>query len=158
MLSILNESVMNNQSQLNIEEAEARLSKLEGSEVTHAWRGHGSTIFLELGSLSKGDGNSRGEQTIMIEWSWRFEDQSSILLGSFDEDEKIDKFPEMVVGKTIKKVSFFSRLKEVEIQFLDELWLLTFSTNEGDPGWSIRLKNGEWLSASKATLQIEYET
>ena len=149
---------MNNQLQLKMEEAEARLSELEGSEVTHAWRSHGSAIFLELGSLSEGDGNSRGEQSIMIEWSWRFEGQSSILFGSFDDNEKIDKFPEIVVGKTIEKVSFFSRLSEIEIQFSDKLWLLTFATSEGDPDWSIRFKNGEWLSATEATLQIEYET
>ena len=149
---------MNNQLQLKIEEAETRLSELEGSKVTHAWRGYGSAIFLELGSLSEGNGNSRGEQRIMIEWSWRFEGQSSILLGSFDDNEKIDKFPEIVVGKTIEKLSFFSRLKEVEIQFSNELWLLTFATSEGDPDWSIRFKNGEWLSASEATLRIENET
>ena len=63
---------------------------LVGMEVAHLWRGHGSAIFLEFGTLSPGSvrrdgspGNPMGEITIGIEWSWRIENANSIVCGSW---------------------------------------------------------------------------
>jgi hypothetical protein len=63
----------------------AELSQpIVGLPIAHAWRGHGSALFLELGRLHRVDltrlvrrqkqsGNPKGEAGVMIEWSWRIE-------------------------------------------------------------------------------------
>lgn len=53
--------------------------------VSHVWRGHGSALFIELGELAPtrrrdgSPGHSEGEIGLMVEWSWRIEDERSIL-------------------------------------------------------------------------------
>tara|TARA_R110001592_G_scaffold362628_1_gene677401 strand:- start:5220 stop:5675 length:456 start_codon:yes stop_codon:yes gene_type:complete len=145
---------------ISIEEAKSRLSELVGAVVSHAWRGHGSALFLELGQLEespKGN-NPKGEQTIMLDCSWRVEGKNSIILGSSSDIEEIDKFPGLVIGKTLGKVEFYGRLPEINIKFNNSLWLLTFMTDEGSPEWSIKLKSGEWLGVSDGEFQIEKST
>ncbi|WP_428987984.1 hypothetical protein [Methylocapsa aurea] len=59
-----------------------------GMTVAHVWRGYGSALLLELGELTpscRRDGSPaapRGEIGLMIEWSWRIEDEQSVLCGS----------------------------------------------------------------------------
>jgi hypothetical protein len=69
-------------------------AELVGMKVSHLWRGYGSAIFLEFGNLSPGSarrdgspGNPMGEITIGIEWSWRIENATSIICGSWSEEE-----------------------------------------------------------------------
>jgi hypothetical protein len=145
---------------IGIEEAKSRLSELCGATVSHAWRGYGSALFLELGKLEENPKrkNSFGEQTIMIEWSWRVEGKNSIIVGSWSENEDIDKVPELFIGKTLEKVEFFGRLPEISIKFNSALWLLSFMTEEGNPEWSIKLTNGEWLGVSDGDFKIKKST
>ena len=151
---------MKTEFEISIEEAKARLCELDDAVVSHAWRGHGSALFLELGQLKempKGN-NPKGEQTIMIDCSWRVEGKSSIIVGSWSENEEIDNVPELVIGKTLEKVGFFGRLPELNIKINNALWLLTFMIEKGDPDWSIKFKNNEWLGVSDGRFQIERST
>src|SRR5580658_524949 len=55
----------------------------QGMEVSLAWKGYGSAIFLELGRLSpprqpRGQ-HEQGEACLCVEWDWRVENASSIL-------------------------------------------------------------------------------
>jgi hypothetical protein len=151
---------------LNIEtfiepgEAMIRLKELEGATVSHAWRGHGSAIFLEFGELKQDKKlkSARGEQTLMVEWSWRFEGDKSILVGSWDDDREIDRFPNLIFGKTIESINFLGRLFELEIKFSDSIWLSTFSTQQDGPSWSLRLKGEEWLSVIETKFRLENTT
>ena len=138
----------------------SRLTELKVTEVTHAWRGHGSATFLELGQLtdSARNKNARGEQTIAIEWSWRIEDQNSILLGSWDNEKEIDRFSELVIGATIESINFFTTLNEIEISFTNLYRLLSFSTAKGNPEWLITFKNRDCLCVSDSSFYIEKTT
>ena len=151
---------MANLPNINLENVVSRLTELKGTEVTHAWRGHGSAIFLELGQLtdSARSKNASGEQTIAIEWSWRIEDQNSILLGSWDNEKEIDRFSELVMGATIESINFFTTLNEIEISFSNLHRLLSFSTAKGKPEWSIIFKNKDCLSVSENSFHIEKTT
>lgn len=151
---------MVNQTKIKKSDAVDKLAELKGLEITHAWRGHGSAIFLEFGLLkdSPRGNNPIGEVEVMIEWSWRIEDLKSIILGSWSDNEEIDKFPELVVGKRIKDVQFTGRIPELELTLTDNLWLLTFMTEKGYPGWSIKFKNGAWLSYDDGSFVVESET
>ena len=64
---------------------------LKSMTISHAWRGYGSAVFIELGELTKGKGrNPSGKATLMLEWSWRVEGARSIAFGSFSSDTKIE--------------------------------------------------------------------
>ena len=112
--------------------------------ISHAWRGHGATIFLELGHLSPGkkrrdgsDSNARGEFTLFIDPGWRFEGKRSILCGSGDSVGSIERMITSTIGTSIAKIATSGRLPELEVFFSDDRRLLTFSTFKGQPGWTI---------------------
>jgi len=132
---------------------------LKNQIISHVWRGHGSAIFLELGKLkeNKKGKNPSGEYTIAIEWSWRIENRSSIILGSWSEDYEIDKITSILKGLTIQNLTFFSRLKELKIKLNKDHWLLSFATNKGNPEWSIKNKNA-WLYFKKGGFVSEQNT
>ena len=71
------------------------LELITGMVISHVWFGHGSALFLELGSLSEGRerkdgsiGNPIGAITVMIDFNWRVERQRSILGGSHDSKKR----------------------------------------------------------------------
>lgn len=119
---------------------EAFVSALVGQPVSHVWRGHGSALFLELGRLDHSRSrHPRGAHGISIEWSWRIQDQTSVVLGTFSSDEKLDAAPGLLQGAVIREISFFGVLPEVEVLLDSGLRLLSFATQEGDPEWAIRV-------------------
>jgi hypothetical protein len=83
------------------EEAFQKLSsKIHGLEISYVWRGYGTAIFLEIGSLHEKrytiKGKERfhmsGDYTIRVEWSWRVEGLRSIRFGSWSSDRIIVSF------------------------------------------------------------------
>ncbi len=140
-------------------DAENHAKPLEGKTISHVWRSIESAIFLEIGELtySNNDKPPKGEFTIGIEWSWRLENNNSIVLGSWSDDDIINTIKSILNDQVIKKISFFSRLKEIEIETKDGNWLLSFATAEGDSEWTIRNKN-KWLFCKKGRFVIEENT
>ena len=111
--------------------------------IAHAWRGHYSTIFLELGKLQTGrtrrdgsTGNATGQFTIHLEPNWRLEGKRSIQCGSDDTTRAIDNAILRLVGNKIGAVSVVGRLPELEITTSD-FRLCTFSARKGQPNWTI---------------------
>ena len=140
-----------------VEESEAKefVSSLEFMEVSHAWRGYGSAIFMELGRLKEvGRKNPKGECAIMVEWSWRFEEGNSIKIGSWSEVELINALCARLIGLKLASISFYSRLKEIELGFNDNSYFLSFATAEGDPQWAIRSRGSHWLSFENGQFQV----
>ena len=132
---------------------------MRGQVISYVWRGSGSAIFLELGALRKNSNGKAqaGEITVSIEWSWRIENRNSIILGSWSEPDEINKVIDILKGHRIKKVSFFARLKELEIELENDIWLSSFATVEGDPEWSIK-RNNRWLFFKKGRFVSEENT
>ena len=111
--------------------------------VAHAWRGHGSTIFLELGQLQTGRtrkdgsiGNAKGEFTVFIDPNWRIEGKRSIICGSDDTNRAIENALQSLIGNRIVGIATFGHLQELEITLGDRI-LATFSAWKGQPGWTI---------------------
>jgi hypothetical protein len=117
----------------------------QGLRVSHLWRGHGSALFLELGKLTASPGKRRdgsqrspsGEVGIMIEWTWRTEQGSSILCGSWSEESLWQPAFDLVVGQNVLGLSTFGRLPELALSLSGELHVLSFMTAEGDPSWAL---------------------
>jgi hypothetical protein len=118
---------------------------LIGLPLSHLWRGAGSAIFLEFGRLTpstrtRRDGsplNPRGEFGIMIQWSWRIEDITSILCGSWSEEPLWEPTFDLLRNKAVADLFLVGRLPEIVVALSESLYLSSFMTAEGDPNWSL---------------------
>ena len=134
-------------------EASDFVNQLRGEEVALVWRGSGTAIFLELGSLQQNE-QRKGESCIGIEWSWRIQKQYDILLGSFNEDKEIEQILSMLNKETIESLGFFGDIPELEVQFRSGIRLLSFSTVDGNPEWSVNVRD-TWLSFQSGRFVYE---
>lgn len=131
-------------------------------KVSHLWRGYGSAIFLEFGALSPGRtrrdgsaGNAKGELTIRVEWSWRIEDATSILCGSWSEDALWEPTFDLIRGSHVEGMTMFGRLPEIDLALSGGRHLVTFMTAEGQPEWAITDSRSEpqtWLAVRNGAL------
>lgn len=119
--------------------------QLVGMKVSHLWRGYGSAIFLEFGSLSPSrtvrrdgsPGNPRGQIGIGIEWSWRIENAASIVCGSWSEEELWEPAFDTIRNSRVRALTLFGRLPEIDLMLEDGHHLVSFATSEGQPAWSL---------------------
>jgi hypothetical protein len=117
----------------------------QGMSVSHVWRGHGSALFLEIGKLTPSNGIRRvgtpdapsGEIGVMIQWSWRVEDERSILCGSWSDEKLWRPTFDRLVGEEITDLTTFSRLPELRISLSGGLHVASFMTADGDPAWTL---------------------
>jgi len=123
---------------------------LRGMELTHFWRGHGSAIFMEFGTLSPRRrldgslGNAQGEISLMIQWSWRIENSTSITCGSWSDEKLWEAIFKRLVGSKALGLTIFGRLPEVDLEVEKNQHVVSFSTTDGQPQWSLfdrRLKD-----------------
>ncbi len=116
---------------------------LLGKRVSHVWRGHGSALFLEFGSLTvrrKRDGrvgHPQGELTLGIEWSWRIENRSSILGGSWSAERGWPTLFKKLKGRKVTSVDIFGMLPEIAVSLSNGLKVISFMTADGQPSWSL---------------------
>ena len=108
------------------------------------WRGYGSAIFLEFGRLKpagqRRDGSARnptGEFSIGIEWSWRIENVSSIVCGSWSDEDKWESAFHLVRNQKLQRITMYARLPELDLQFANGHHVLSFNTTDEQPVWFI---------------------
>ncbi|MBL8814002.1 MAG: hypothetical protein JNM43_27785 [Planctomycetaceae bacterium] len=138
---------------------------LVGTPLSLLWRGHGSAIFLEFGKLTtngkRRNGSERnpiGEFSIGIGWSWRLEDERSIVAGSLSEEGDWDRAFNCIRNARLTAVRTYSRLPELELEFDNRHHLLSFRTSDGQPDWFIidtRSKEPMTLIVDNGQLAIE---
>lgn len=139
------------------------IEALQGKSVAHVWRGHGSAIFLEFGALTKRTrrdgtaGQSCGEFTLMIEWSWRIERPQSILGGSWSSERRWPSMFKRLIGSEVARVDFQGPLPEISLSFSNGLRVASFMTAEGQPSWALiaRCPNLGSLSVKRGKLYVE---
>jgi hypothetical protein len=136
---------------------------LIGKHVSHVWRGHGSAIFLEFGALTprirkdKTTGQSCGQLTLMIEWSWRIERPRSILGGSWSSDGRWPRMFEKLKAATVSDGQLYGHVPEICISLSNGLRVMSFMTAEGQPEWSLishQPRMGS-LCVKRGVLQVE---
>jgi hypothetical protein len=124
---------------------------LLGQQVSAFWRGYGSALFLEFGKLTPvlrqdgTPGQSEGELGLMIQWSWRIEDENSILCGSWSEQARWETYLADLVGRNIEEVSLFGRLPELSMNLSGGRYINSFMTAEGQPAWVLFDRSPEAL-------------
>ena len=115
--------------------------------ISHAWLGHGSALFLELGTLSErrnrkdgSVGNPQGEISVIIDFNWRVERQKSILGGSNDSKKRCISISQKLLGASIISAQVVGRIPELQLQLSNGLWVVTFSHYKGQPSWAVLFK------------------
>ena len=124
---------------------------LIGLPLSHFWRGHGSAIFLEFGRLTPTTrrtgviGNPRGELGLMVEWSWRIENRTSILCGSWSDEHLWEPTFDLLRNRVVVDLSVVGRLPEVTVALAEDRYVSSFMTAEGDPSWALFDRRGDTL-------------
>ncbi len=135
----------------------AETKPLLGSRVGHAWKGYGSAIFLELGNLTPPKSerliHSSGDWCIAIEWDWRVELGSSVLFGSSNSGAEIAERISDLVGSTIQSIQTFGEVTELLVSLSTGHRIRTTVMVTGDPEWSIKLAENEWLYVTDGELK-----
>jgi hypothetical protein len=124
---------------------------LIGLPLSHLWRGYGSAIFLEFGRLTtrtrrSGEaGNPKGELGLMIQWSWRIENTTSILCGSWSKEHLWEPTFDLLREKAVVELSVVGRLPEIVVGLTEGLYVSSFMTGEGNPEWCLFDRRGNNL-------------
>jgi hypothetical protein len=128
---------------------ETLTASLIGLPISHIWRGYGSAIFLEFGSLEQrkrrdgSAGNPVGEWTLMVEWSWRIEGKRRIWCGSWSDEERWPRVFSRLQNLSVHSIALVGRLPEIDLTLSNGLHVVSCMTAEGDPEWGlIRRHNG----------------
>jgi hypothetical protein len=136
---------------------------LIGLPVSHSWRGHGSALLLELGRLRRVAStrlarearrpiNPKGEAGVMLEWSWRVEGARSIQVGSWSSDRRIDTGIAALTSRHVIDIRVEGRLPELIVGLSVGRWLRSFMTAEGQPAWTVFLRDGSWLTVERGRM------
>jgi hypothetical protein len=108
---------------ITIEEVKNKIQELIGMNISLAWKGYGSAIFLELGILTKEKTtrsfHANGEACIWLEWDWRVETDGKILFGSSNSRPAIEDGIQRLVGKKIEKIKLLGKTPELSINLSD---------------------------------------
>jgi hypothetical protein len=136
---------------------------LIGLPLSYLWRGHGSAIFLEFGALTprtrrNGEaGHPEGEFGLMIEWSWRIENRTSILCGSCSDEHLWQPTFDLLRNQTVVDLSVAGRLPEIAVALKDDHYVSSFMTADGDPSWTLFDRRGNavrWLNVRDGRLDM----
>ena len=85
---------------------------------------------------------------LMLEWSWRIEDRTSIRCGSWSEEALWPDVFALLLGSQVRDVRTFGRLPEIEVGLSNGMHILFFMTAEGLPAWTSfdrRTSDERWL-------------
>ena len=146
-----------------LETFEALASSLSGQPVNYLWRGYGSAIFIEFGELvprtgrDGSPGHPEGQVSLGVEWSWRIEDDTGIVCGSWSEEDIWESSFALLRGARVSAVRLFGRLPEVELSIEAGVRFLSFSTTDGQPQWHLvdrRIDPPHWFSVKEGRLHL----
>ena len=142
---------------------EALAASLSGQPISYLWRGYGSAVFIEFGELTpttNRDGSPvhpEGQVSLRVEWSWRIEDDSTILSGSWSEEDLWEPSFDRLRDARVESVKLFGKLPEIELSTDDGVRFVSFSTTEGQPQWHLvdrRYGAQRWLSIRDGKLYL----
>ena len=143
---------------LTSEEFEELARSLFGLVVSLPWKGYGSAIFFELGSLSplesKRRHHNKGEACIAVQWDWRVEAEAAVLYGSSNSRPTIEAGVLTLQGTTVESVAVVGHIPELVVHFSNGHCLRTMVMVTGDPEWSVKLPDGKWIYARSGRLII----
>ena len=146
----------------SLDEANTMAQSLIGLEVTLPWKGHGSTIFLELGELSppksKRGNRDLGESHISIDWDWRIELGDIVKFGSSLEGSEIERGLRTLQGVKVCSLSIQGRIPEIVVEFSSGHILRSMVMANGGPEWTLKLDHQRYLYSHCGSLVVDSGT
>jgi hypothetical protein len=131
-------------------------------KVSQVWMGYGSAIFIDFGELrpkvrlnGKLAHHPYGELTLFACWGWRIEGKRRIWCGSWSEKERLEKYVKVLEGKHVISASLTGRLGEIALNFSNGLGFQSFMSEQGDPDWSLRSRDGVHLTIVAGRLFLD---
>ncbi len=135
-----------------------RTRALIGLTVSRPWKGYGSAVFFELGELTPSGPPHRshlaGAASIRVEWDWRVEAATAVLYGSSNSRPEIAAGIAALQGTTVQVMTVDGDIPELVIQFSNGHCLRSMVMVTGDPEWSIKLAEDQWIYAQHGELFI----
>jgi hypothetical protein len=131
---------------------------LVGLKVALARQAYGSVLMIELGRLSQGSGSRphlRGEASIVLEWSWRFETDSDVIFGSCSEAPFVYAQLLELRGQRITGIRLEGRYPELVVELSSGLRAHSLACVESDPGWWLWLPDRSSLHWQGGALRHE---
>ncbi|MBL9114609.1 MAG: DUF3027 domain-containing protein [Verrucomicrobiaceae bacterium] len=115
-------------------------------KISEAWNGYGSGVFLELGLLSPtGHRHGGGEACIHFGWDWRASINRQVIVGSSSNRRLIADFLDKLTGEQIDRLELWHAGPELRICLSNGVVFETLLMVTGDPEWSIRLLNTDYI-------------
>lgn len=142
---------------------ESSAASLVGLSVSHVWRGYGSALFIEFGTLQPvgnrdgAPGHPEGQVSLGVEWSWRIEDQTAIRCGSWSEEDLWEPVFNTLRHAQVVRCELFGTLPEVMITTGSGIRFLSFSTTDGQPQWHlVDRRDGppRWFTVREGRLHL----
>lgn len=118
----------------------------------------GSVLMLELGRLTQGSGARpylRGDASLVLEWSWRFETDSGIIFGSSSAAGFVYLQLAEVQGQRVTGVRLEGPFPELVLELSGGLRARSLACVEGDPGWWLWLPDKSSLHWENGALRHE---
>jgi len=149
---------------MNTTEAFASVAAtLVGQPISYVWRGYGSALFIEIGKLfprlrrNGSMGHPEGEVSLGVEWSWRIEDPTAIICGSWSEDDRWESSLSLLRDARIARCELFGVLSEIALTTEAGVRFLSFSTTDGQPQWHLVDRRGgpaRWFTMREGRLHL----
>jgi hypothetical protein len=117
---------------------DALIRPLIGLRVALARQAYGSVLMVELGRLAPGAGprwHLRGEASLVLEWSWRFETDSGVAFGSSSTAPFVYAQLAELRGQRVAGIHLEGRFPELILELSGGLRAHSLACVEGDPGW-----------------------
>ena len=136
----------------------AATRSLIGLKVALARQGYGSALRIELGRLTPGSGTRqylRGEASIVLEWSWRFETASGVAFGSSSAPPYVYAQLLELRGQRVTGVTLEGRCPELILELGNGLRARSLTCVEGDPGWWLWLPDKSSLHWEDGAVRRE---
>jgi hypothetical protein len=119
-------------------------ARLVGKRLEHLWKGYGSHLFLEFGTLTPGaarkDGspkNPLGEIGATLGARWRICGRQSVLCGSDNDEADWERGFSAIRKQTVMTVSVLGQLPEIQMTFENGASCTSFTAMCGQPDWAV---------------------
>jgi hypothetical protein len=83
------------------------------------------------------------EVTLMIERSWRIEDEQTIICGSWSDVELWQLSFTRLLGRSVIDLRTFGRQREISVALSGGFYFASLMTSEGDSQWAIIDRGGQ---------------
>lgn len=137
---------------------DALIRPLIGLKVALARQSYGSVLMVELGQLTQGAGprrHLRGEASLVFEWSWRFETDSSVAFGSSSTASFVYAQLTELRGQRVTGIRLEGRFPELILELSGGLRAHSLACVEGDPGWWLWLPDRSSLHWQDGAIRHE---